>query len=77
MVGIIAGGWSSVCITGTLWHFMKAGKLPKLQASVGVSAVSENDEAAPEEASEEVKTENKSKNPNVIRKKKNKKHTAK
>ncbi|MGI6020911.1 MAG: protein translocase subunit SecD [Lachnospiraceae bacterium] len=77
MVGIIAGGWSSVCITGTLWHFMKAGKLPKLQASVGVLAVSENDEAAPEEASEEVKTENKSKNPNVIRKKKNKKHTAK
>ncbi len=27
MVGIVAGAWSSVCITGPLWHLMKAGKL--------------------------------------------------
>ena len=84
MVGIIAGGWSSVFVTGALWHFMKAGKIKPVPAAVtGAGAVAvdiakdagETVQAAASEAKaavEDAQEIRKGNNPNVIRKKKKK-----
>ena len=74
MVGIIAGGWSSVFVTGPLWHLMKAGKAKK----AAVAAVPAAAGADMPDVKEAKVTGNaaepavKSNNPNVIRKKKRK-----
>ena len=77
MVGVVAGMFSSVCLTGPLWHLMRAGRVKAAPAEAVI--VTENAEAeaqapkaaAPKkaESAPEVK---KSNNPNVIRKKKKK-----
>ncbi len=84
MVGIVAGGCSSVLLTGPLWHFMRirfgkdAAEYRRLRARAEASgssaapAAPASGASAPKAAEGQVKRSGG--NPNVIRKKKTKKH---